>query len=426
MVSIWPWKRADDSPASFEKVLSALATKIANTQAKLDRTRSSSRRARVLSTLYLTFGYLVYAIVLALVVGWKNMGRWEWSGVAGGPVLIYATRKALASVFSIRIDSLASTLKQQQEERAKTIQKLKDATKYDSTLQLLEKYGGGGETKPCKGNGEGKAQQSDKRGKGGPGGPGGGAQDERNRSTPNRTRLPPPPTANIPSGSHVPAASLASSKPNSPRAGAGGHTPGVTDLSATAEFAPNAFGPDEVQVQVQVPAQTRPPDVAGGPYAHAAAASSSGAAAVGESHWYDRLLDLLMGDDETAAKNRFVLICRACRLVNGQAPPGTHSLADVGRWRCMGCGALNGEDGEDGEDGEAAKIVSQVLQRTVTEVADSEAESEDDEVDEVDEVVEVEIQPESVNAEDEEVDLVATGKDNADRKSVRKRSKKTK
>ena len=68
-------------------MLSALSTKIANTQAKVDRTRSTSRRARVLCTLYLTFGYLVYAIVLVLVVGWKNMGAWEWSGVAGGPIL---------------------------------------------------------------------------------------------------------------------------------------------------------------------------------------------------------------------------------------------------------------------------------------------------------------------------------------------------
>lgn len=80
-------QKKDASPESFEKALSALATKIANSQAKLDQVRSSSRRARVLCTLYLTFGYLVYAIVLVLVVGWKKMGAWEWSGVAGGPIL---------------------------------------------------------------------------------------------------------------------------------------------------------------------------------------------------------------------------------------------------------------------------------------------------------------------------------------------------
>lgn len=77
----------DTSPASFEKALSALATKIANTQARLDGTRSAARRTKVLWTLYLSFAYLVYAIVLVLVVGWAKMGPWEWAGVAGGPLV---------------------------------------------------------------------------------------------------------------------------------------------------------------------------------------------------------------------------------------------------------------------------------------------------------------------------------------------------
>lgn len=77
----------DSSPASFEKALSSLATKITATQAQLDKTRSTSRRLKVLWTLYLTFAYLVYAIVLVLVVGWKNLGAWEWTGLAGAPVV---------------------------------------------------------------------------------------------------------------------------------------------------------------------------------------------------------------------------------------------------------------------------------------------------------------------------------------------------
>jgi len=74
------------SPASFEKALSTLAAKITSTQTQLDRTRSTSRRVTVLWTLYLSFAYMVYAIVLGLVVGWKNLGSWEWTGVAGAPV----------------------------------------------------------------------------------------------------------------------------------------------------------------------------------------------------------------------------------------------------------------------------------------------------------------------------------------------------
>ncbi|CAK7226389.1 hypothetical protein SCUCBS95973_006183 [Sporothrix curviconia] len=404
MVSIWPWRRVDDSPASFEKTLSALATRIANTQAKLDKARSASRRVRVLCTLYLTFGYLVYAIVLVLVVGWKNMGALEWSGVTGGPVLIYATRKALAAFYNFRIDSLGAKLKEQQGERAKTIQKLKDATRYDSTLQLLEKYGGA-EAKPGKGKGGGdNAQPDGKHGKGG-----GPAENGGGPLTPNRTRLPPPPTANIQHGGgsnnqyQTPA-----SKQGTPRSAersvisAAGSPAGVTDLSASAEFAPNAFGPDTVSPPAL------PGQVPGGQYA------SSNSVYAGEPHWYDRILDLLMGDDETAAKNRFVLICSSCRLVNGQAPPGTRSLAEIGSWKCMGCGAPNGEVSE------ARKIVSEMLQhKNITEVADSEAESDEPEDD---------AEAQVVNVKEEQEDIVVTGRDavGASNKNLRKQGRKAK
>ena len=59
--------------------------------------------------------------------------------------------------------------------------------------------------------------------------------------------------------------------------------------------------------------------------------------------WYDRLMDVLLGEDEMKPINRVALICRHCKLVNGQAPPGAK---DVGRWRCMGCRGWNGEKGE--------------------------------------------------------------------------------
>jgi endoplasmic reticulum junction formation protein lunapark len=81
------YKANDSSPASFEKTLSALSSKIADTQAKLDRTVSKSRRIKVLWTLYLTFAYLVYVILLILVVGYGNIGVFEWTGLAAGPVV---------------------------------------------------------------------------------------------------------------------------------------------------------------------------------------------------------------------------------------------------------------------------------------------------------------------------------------------------
>lgn len=64
---------------------------------------------------------------------------------------------------------------------------------------------------------------------------------------------------------------------------------------------------------------------------------------------------MLLGEDETAPKNRIVLICQKCRLVNGQAPPGTKSLSEIGTWKCMSCGEPNGEMDE------GKRIVHEVL-----------------------------------------------------------------
>lgn len=63
-------------------------------------------------------------------------------------------------------------------------------------------------------------------------------------------------------------------------------------------------------------------------------------------NWYDRLFDVLLGEDESAPKNRIALLCQQCRLVNGLAPPGVKTLEQLGKWRCQSCGAWNGEENE--------------------------------------------------------------------------------
>ncbi|KAJ6442435.1 protein lunapark [Purpureocillium lavendulum] len=346
MVSFWPWKRDSSSTASFEKTLATLSVKIADAQARLDRLRASSRRVKVLWTLYLAFAYTVYAIVLLLVVGYANLGALEWSALAGGPVLydcpspaIYLVRTLTTAYFTFRVESVSARLKEYQDERAKTIQKLKDATKYDSTLELIEKYGG-----------EGASPRSGGKKKRGPGDPDDGEASGKqgrggasNKGTPNRTNLPPPPTANIQRQPQPPSSpATPSHREREPRPA---DLPDGDALDPTAEFAPNAFAhaapplaPNQQQQQVQQQ-QYAPPQQA-------------------EPHWYDRIFDVLLGEDETAARNRIVLICHACRLVNGQAPPGTRSLAELGVWKCMACGASNGVEVADDE---ARRIVKEAL-----------------------------------------------------------------
>lgn len=224
----------------------------------------------------------------------------------------------MSTVFDLRIESLSSRLKDLQTERAKTIQKLKDATKYDSTLELLEKYGGGDSKPKTKKKATDDAHGQADAGKNSPGRP----KRQQPGTAPNRTNIPPPATANIQrSGAGMPSPNQGTP----PQSHTFPQQHRLPPPDPTAEFSPNAFdGSRTSQGPSPTPGQYEP---------------TAGL----QSHWYDRVMDLLLGEDETASKNRFVLICRRCRLVNGQAPPGTKSLAEMGTWKCMACGEQNGE-----------------------------------------------------------------------------------
>ncbi|TVY90988.1 Endoplasmic reticulum junction formation protein lunapark [Lachnellula willkommii] len=309
MVKFWPWKGEDNSPASFEKALSALAEKISKSQAQLDSIRQNGRRLKALWTLYASFAYLLCVIILFLVVGWKNWNYIEYTAVAGSPLFIHLIRQGISSYYKFRIDTATQRLEDQQAERAKTIDKLKAATKYNSTQELLEKYGGAPPApKPKKSKSSPKTPKI--------------TQAQLQRTGPG----PPPPTANIqrPGQNQLPAPS----QPSTPQL--------VPNMSPQSHMIPSP---------VSLPGEPGPPEFAPNAFASPAQYAQSGELGT-EGHWYDRVLDLLMGEDETSPKNRMALICQSCRLVNGQAPPGTNSPTDLGKWRCFGCGAWNGEEDE--------------------------------------------------------------------------------
>ncbi|KAJ5376233.1 hypothetical protein N7509_013119 [Penicillium cosmopolitanum] len=293
MVSLWPWRGEDNSPANFEKTLSTLSTKIAEATTRLDQHRSSARRFKALWTLYSTFAYLFYSIVLALVLGWESWGVKEYAAIAGGPVLIYVVRTFGSRIFDYRITRIQRRLDDYNKQRDATIEKLKVATKYNSTQQLLEKYGGESPKQFPSPNTNTNA--------------GPGSTEKRNPPTPSqpvaRTGLPPPPTANI---RRAP-------------------PPGQQPLAGPPGFAPNAFPSSGQYIE--------------------------------QPHWYDRLLDVLLGEDEMQPRNRMAMICASCRLVNGQAPPGIKTPEELGRWRCGSCGAWNGVESE------TTKMLSSLRQR---------------------------------------------------------------
>ncbi|OQO01400.1 hypothetical protein B0A48_12955 [Cryoendolithus antarcticus] len=318
MPSLWPFSSSSKSSASgFEKQLSALSTRITRFSSQSDLLRTRQRRYKALTTIYGSFAYILITAILVLVTGWQEWRAPEYSAVLGSPVLLYGLRQLLDLWYNYRLSNAQSKLEEAQTEREEVIRKLKAATKYDSTQELLEKYGGAPKQQ------RGKSPQ--------PGGvkrkPSSGRQSlPAQLQQGQRTGFAPPPTANIPSRQTPPQQQLGppDARPRSAQAA----NPQPPSPSET--FAPNAF----------TSPQRPPPSIRPGNASYSSAQSAA---------WYDRILDIIVGEDESQAKNRFALICFQCRLVNGQAPPGAKSLEDVGIWRCRECGARNGVESEVGQ-----------------------------------------------------------------------------
>ena len=268
--------------------------------------------------------------------------------MAGSPLLIYAVRQALTRYYAYVTSRQQKHLEALNKQRDGVIAKLKAATKYDSTQQLLEKYGGA----PAKGkrgntnssNGAGQARKASEN-------KGGDAQGQGQGL--GRPTVIPPPTANIPRNDRGGLASM----PNTPQRSTP-VTPGLSPpFTAAAASAPWTQQQDS-QARPHPLSQSQSPISPGletasfAPNAFNSAYSAPSGPTESVPRWYDRLLDVLLGEDEAHPKNRLALICANCRLVNGQAPPGVKRLEEVGKWKCAGCGAMNREGGD-----EVGKIV---------------------------------------------------------------------
>lgn len=281
--------QGDASPAAFEKALSKLSSQIEIASVQLDKTRTRQRYYKLWWTLYASIAQLVSLAICVLVIGPNQWDIREYAVCIGGPVLVYSVRKAIGVVFGWQISRQQTNVNRLQKQRDVKIEELKKATKFDSTQQLLQKYGA---RTPS-------AKQNDKK----------DIKKQKDTQSPvQRTGIPPPPTANIQRPStHQ---QMTQAMPQTPPRSSG---PQEIPLEPPG-FAPNAF--------------LQPPSV---PSAYERTPK-----------WYDRILDVMLGEDENLAKNRLALLCENCRLVNGQAPPGVKTLEEIGRWRCSGCSAWNG------------------------------------------------------------------------------------
>ncbi len=242
-------------------------------------------------------------------------------------------RLAFATYYDYRTSKVQVHLDGLNKQRSTTIDKLKAATKYNTTQQLLEKYGGAQQSSPKPSpSSRGTPNSNAGIGQGSTGTPRGG-----------RTGVAPPPTANIPRNN----AGLVSS-PSTPQR----QSPNVRDLPDRQNQQSHPNSPLSSPGQQSKLLEPGPPEFA--PNAFPPSTQYASTTGADRGQWYDRFMDLLLGEDENLPKNRLALICKHCKLVNGQAPPGVKRLDEVGKWRCGGCGGWNGEENE------AKKIVAQI------------------------------------------------------------------
>ena len=281
---------------------------------------------KALWTLYTTVTYLLYTLIIALVLGPQKWAIPHYAGLVGAPLLIYIVRSAITVAFDWRLSQQQAYIEALQKQRDVKIADLKKATRYDSTQELLQKYGGAGKSTPS------KSQQQTQQGM-------------KRKITPirepQRTGLPPPPTANIPRR-------ITGSAPS---------TPERPNVDITPPVSARTQSPLSATVFMESAANVAPDEPGFAPNAFSNPPQQARPVYEQPSKWYDRIMDVLLGEDETLAKNRVVLICSNCRLVNGQAPPGVKDLEEVGKWKCGGCGAWNGVQSE------AAKAVKEMRQK---------------------------------------------------------------
>ncbi|KAF5014465.1 hypothetical protein F66182_14536, partial [Fusarium sp. NRRL 66182] len=210
------------------------------------------------------------------VLGMGGCTGWSFCVCLPGPSVsefgadkgrIYTVRTVASRMFDYRINRSQNYLDSLNKQRDETIEKLKVATKYNSTQQLLEKYGGES-PKPKSTNKNAGTKKKDNN------------QQQKQRAqdnVPERTGIPPPPTANI---RRYPQNEAAPSPYNQPRPSPRNEKPLPPPPSTVATytdqpgFAPNAFPP------------SAQPQYASG----------------GTPKWYDRLMDVLLSEDETSPK----------------------------------------------------------------------------------------------------------------------------
>ncbi|ORZ00340.1 hypothetical protein BCR43DRAFT_485056 [Syncephalastrum racemosum] len=298
-------KSKKTDPNDYEKILSELDGQIQKTELKLSDLKIRERRWTLLWILYSSVIWLVYALYSFMMVRGSDLTMdiilFHITPVVVAPVCIYYVRQLAKWLFVKRqsyIESKLSTLRREQKLK---VEELKKKTAYYTTKSLLDRYEGGQRGKqaqPKEGVRQRKSQQQ--------------AQQQHQQQPMAGAARHPQGGVAAKMGGNPPLAS--SSFPSSPSS-----NPSLLHSH-----------PDQQQQQQQqqqqnagvAPLMTRPAYLQPQP-PH-------------ERHWYDRVVDALVGEE--GPESKFALVCQFCMAHNGLVLP---TEIDTIQYVCPVCKKFN-------------------------------------------------------------------------------------
>lgn len=244
------------------------------------------------------------------------------------PVIIYFIRRLLTFYFNRLVTGKTERIKALQEEQKEKVEDLKQSTNFYSTKAILERF-------------DASYDQSSKASK--------GSQQQQHGKL---------------SGTATPLQKTAPKGKTMPQSQKGPVRPSTSGQRKSAVFGENfEFAPNLPSIQQPQQQKTTEVGKDAKPGAQSANTTASlpieaNAVAFGQlapnntldpvynvgyqPHWYDRILDMIVGEDEYSPKSRYALICENCRRHNGLAQPG--ELPQFVVYICPQCGYRNGQE----------------------------------------------------------------------------------
>ncbi|KAG5518580.1 hypothetical protein PMAC_002976 [Pneumocystis sp. 'macacae'] len=155
MKYIWNWFKKD-STNSYERILSRLAMEINHRESRLSTFRLRSVRVKRLFTLYCTILYLIYFLIWILFYMRKtqNIEKWllRFSILIISLFGIYFGRIIFTIYYTKMISSEESSLEHLRTKQREKVEELKTKTNFYSTQSLIDRYSNSQKNTPEKSN----------------------------------------------------------------------------------------------------------------------------------------------------------------------------------------------------------------------------------------------------------------------------------